>query len=128
MALICCITVAIVVIIKYRKKHSGLYYNDQQVELDTVKVPFPDTTKSQIQDPCPHYDEVNRSGKHPSLTLVIIISIYDNVIIEPSTTGTSYSILTNEGDQEASDYLPVGVRNPSYGNVPQGNESQDMEM
>ena len=63
-ALICCITVAIVVIIKYRKKHSGLYYSNQNVELDTIKVPFPDTTKSQIQDPCPQYDEVNRSGKH----------------------------------------------------------------
>ena len=62
MALICSITV---IIIKYRKRHSGFLYNNQQVELDTIKVPFPDTTMSPIQDPYPRYDEVNHSGKHP---------------------------------------------------------------
>ena len=59
------IIVAIVVIIKYHKRHSGFFYSNQNFELDAIKVPFPDTTKSQIQDPCPQYDEVNRSGKHP---------------------------------------------------------------
>ena len=125
MALICCITV---VIIKYHKRHSGFFYNNQQVELDTIKVPFPDTTMSQIQDPCPHYEEANHYGKHPDFnTGMEIISIYDNFIIKSSITEVSYFILLNIANQEVSHDLPVGVRNPSNGNVPQGNESQDME-
>ena len=56
-----------------------------------------------------------------------IIFIYDNVIFQSSTTGVSYSILSNVDNQEVSHDLPVQVRNPSYGNVAHGNESQEME-
>ena len=84
MALICCVTVAIVITGKHRKRQNAFINHEisstPQIELDTVKLPSIQTTKTnpttslpnvtlstmqQIQDPYSHHEAVQNLDEDP---------------------------------------------------------------
>ena len=135
-AFICCVSVAIVITGKHRKRQSAFIIdeisNTQQIELDTVKLPSIQTTRTspttsfqnptlstipQIQDPCPHYEAVHQLDGDPG-------SPNNNIENEESTT-VSQATLSNVDHQEV-----VPVLNPTCDtvhNVSQENEYQNIE-
>ena len=136
MALICCVTVAIVITGKHRKRQNAFINHEisstPQIELDTIKLSSIQTTKTspttslpnvtlsmtpQIQDPCPNYETVNHFNGDPG-------SPNNNNENEESTT-VLQATLSNVYHQEV-----VPVLNPtciSVHNASQENEYQNIE-
>ena len=136
MALIFCVTVAIVITGKHRKRQNALINHEisstPQIELDTIKLSSIQTTEtsptallpnatlnmtSQIQDPCPNYETVKCLNEDPGSP--------NNNENEESTI-ILQATLSNVDHQEV-----VPVLNPtcvSVHNASQENEYQNIEV